>query len=225
MSWLKKNARHALWMVPAIGAVSEGIHQYDKHQQRNKAKGARREDIASQNLDMLQSSITQGGSYQDIVMRVAKGYQGKANQLPQFLEQNKHLLITGLLNTDAAKDLTDQGRFLGATYAPAVGQMAQAQVASRREAAGGLARSGLSAAGVGPAMAQRARLSMGASRGAMYADLIQQHLNARYNLQRDVAGMAMGFPPQQAQGKPGTDYSDIIGALIGAGGRIASAAI
>lgn len=189
---------------------------YDKHKERNKAKHQRRDDQASRNLQVIQDALEGGGSYDEMVRRIAQGYQGKAQHLPQFLEQNKHLLITGLLKTDAAKQLMDTEAFMGRTYAPGVANIEQGVRQATRAGSSALAMSGLSASGVGAAMASQARLGAGTMKGNMYADLMNQHLQARYGMQRDVAGMAMGFPPQQQQGGGGggTNWTNI---AMGAG--------
>lgn len=202
-------------VAPPAAVAYLGYKAYKSHSKKRKEKHRKREAQAQFNLDMLQDALDQGGSYDEMVSRIAKGYQGKANQLPQFLEQNKHLLITGLLKTDAAKELMDTQGFMNRTYAPGVADIETGARQAARAGSSGLAMSGLSAAGVGSAMAAQTRLGAGAAKGNLYANLMNQHLNARYGMQRDVAGMAMGFPPSAPTGGGGgTDWSGI---AMGAG--------
>lgn len=219
MSKFGNLARNASYVVPGVGLGVKGYHDYTTGRQRGKEKQARESDRRKRNFGLLQDSIDQGGSFDQIMARLRKGYEGDPNELPQFLEQNKAFLASGLLNTDAAKDMTDTGRFMGLTYGPGAGQIEQGISQATNMGAGGLSMSGMSASGASPALAMNARLQGGAAKGQLYSGLMQQHLQNRWNLNSDVAGMALGFAPPARPSGGGQDYSGYFagaGALIGA---------
>jgi len=203
-----------------LGLVGMGAYDlYHGQREKGQAKQMSEDERRKTNFALLNDSIDQGGSFDQILDRIRKGYTGDPRELPDFLEQNKAFLASGLLKTDAAKDLMDTGRFMGLTYAPGAGNIEQGALQGQQAAAGGLAMSGLSASGVSPALAMNTRLQAGAAKGNMYSNLMSSHLQSRFNLSQDVAGMALGFaPPARPQSMP-TDYSGYAagaGAIIGA---------
>ncbi len=226
MSWLSKAKNKAKNTIggtaiagPAGFVIGAGMDLYKQQRERGQRKQMSEDERRKTNFALLNDSIDQGGSFDQILDRIRKGYTGDPRELPDFLEQNKAFLASGLLKTDAAKDLMDTGRFMGLTYAPGAGNIEAGLLQGQQAAAGGLAMSGLSASGVSPALAMNTRLQAGAARGNLYSSLMSSHLQNRYNLTQDVAGMALGFaPPARPQSMP-TDYSGYLsgaGAIIGA---------
>lgn len=203
-----------------LGLAGMGAYDlYRSQREKGQAKQMSEDQRRKANFQLLNQALDEGGSFDEMMARLRKGYIGDPRELPDFLEQNKSFLASGLLKTDAAKDLTDTGRFMGLTYAPAVGQVEAGIGQAQQAAAGGLALSGLSASGASPALAMNARLQGGAARGSLYSGLMSQHLQNRWNLNSDVAGMALGFAPPARPSGSGTDYSGYaagVGALIGA---------
>lgn len=155
-----------------------------------------------------------GGDWQQMMNRLLQGWEGRTEDLPGYFEKFKPFILANLMRTDSARDLTETNRMVDLTYAPAAAQIGQAGALAARDARGAFAQAGLGLSGAAPGYASQVRLSTAGQQGAMMNALLSNQLLQRWNMQRDVAGMAVGMPGQSAGGgSAGAFWGNLAGGI------------
>jgi hypothetical protein len=112
----------------------------------------------------------------------------------------------------------DPKRATEMAYRPGAAAIASGTEQGLRGARGSLAMSGLSSSGAYPMLEAQMRMQSAGMQGNLYSNLMQQNMQNRWNITRDVAGMGMGMAPSGGGQGGGSSGSSWAGPLASAAG-------